>query len=117
MGTLYQLFPKHIYGAAAVTHSPQKLEESFQSIWYKLLPYLCVNRNMTKAYRVLPLHYQGLSLPNPNIDMLSKKIHLLQVHWDRGSMSGRMLHQAYQVIQVEVVLGGNIFSGSFETFG
>ncbi len=32
MGTCYQLFPKLIYGAAAVTHSPQKLEEAFQSI-------------------------------------------------------------------------------------
>jgi hypothetical protein len=27
MGTCYQLFPKLIYGAAAVTHSPQKPEE------------------------------------------------------------------------------------------
>ncbi len=36
MGTNYQLFPKLIYGAAAVTHSPQKLEDVFQSMWYKL---------------------------------------------------------------------------------
>jgi hypothetical protein len=28
-----------------------------------------------------------------------------------------MLHQAYQVLQVEVVLGGNIFSQSFVSFG
>jgi hypothetical protein len=32
MGTRYQLFPKLIYGVAAVTHSPQNLEEIFQSI-------------------------------------------------------------------------------------
>jgi hypothetical protein len=32
MGTRYLLFPKLIYGAAAVTHSPQKLEEVFQPI-------------------------------------------------------------------------------------
>jgi hypothetical protein len=36
MGTHYQLFPKLIYGAAAVTHSLQKLEDAFKSIWYKL---------------------------------------------------------------------------------
>jgi hypothetical protein len=89
----------------------------FQSIWYKLLPSLCVNRNITKKYRMLPLQFQGLALPNPNIDALSKKIHLLQSHWDTGSMSGRMLHQAYQVFQVEVGLGGNIFSQSFISFG
>jgi hypothetical protein len=116
-GTCNQLFPKLIYGSAAVTHSPQKLEEASQSIWYKLLPSLSVNSNITKKYRMLPLHYQGLALPNPNIDALSKKIHLLQAHWDMRSTSGRILHQAYQVFQVEIDLSGNIFSLSFEAFG
>ncbi len=109
MGTRYQLFPKLIYGAAAITHSPQKLEDAFESIWYNLLPSLCVNRNITTEYRMLPLWFQGLALLNPNIDVLSKKIHLLQLHWDTGSMLGWMLHQAYQVFQVEIKLGGNIF--------
>ncbi len=48
MGTCYQLFLKLIYGADAVTHSLQKLEEAFQSIWHKLLPSLCDKRNITK---------------------------------------------------------------------
>jgi hypothetical protein len=47
---------------------------------------------------MLPLRFQGLTLPNPNIDALSKKIHLLQSHWDIGSTAGWMLHQAYQVL-------------------
>jgi hypothetical protein len=59
---------------------------------------------------MLPLQFHGLALPNPNIDALSKKIHLLQLYWDTGSTLGRMLHQAYQVFQVKVRLGGNIFS-------
>jgi hypothetical protein len=116
MGTHYHLFPKCIYGAAAVTHSLQKQEDVFQSIWYKLLPSLCVNRNITKEYRMLPLWFQGLALPNPNIDALSKKIHLLQSHWDTGSTSGQMPHQAYQLFQVEVGLGGDFFSQSFISF-
>ncbi len=110
MGTGYQLFPKLVYGVAAVTHSWQKLEEVFQSIWYKLLPFLCVNRKIMKEYRMLPLRFQRLALPNPNIDVLSKKIHLLQSHWDTGNTLGRMLHQTYQVLQVKVRLGGNISS-------
>jgi hypothetical protein len=117
MGTRYQLFPKLIYGVAAVTHSPQKLEEVFQSIWYKLLPSLCVNRNITKEHRMLHLRFQGLAIPKPNIDALSKKIHLIQSHWDTGSSSGRMLHQAYQVFQGEIVLGKYIFLQSFTSFG
>jgi hypothetical protein len=57
MGTHYQLFPRLIYGAAAVTHSPQKLEDAFESIWYKLLPSLCVDRNITKEYRMILLWF------------------------------------------------------------
>ncbi len=68
IGTCYQLFPKLIYGAAAVTHSPQKLEDAFKYVWYKLLPSLCVNKNITKEYRMLPLRFQGLALLNPNKD-------------------------------------------------
>ena len=92
MGARYQLFPKLIYGAAAVTHSPQKLEDAFKSIWYKLLPTLCVNRNITKKYRMLPLQFQGLAFLNLNIDALSNKIHLLQSHWDTGGMLGHIKH-------------------------
>jgi hypothetical protein len=66
---------------------------------------------------MLPLWFQGLALPNPDIDALSTKIHLLQSNWNAGSTSGRMLNQAYQVFQVEVGLGGNIFSLSFISFG
>jgi hypothetical protein len=49
IGTRYQLFPKHNYGAAAVTNSLQKPEEAFQSICYKLLPSFCVDRNITHS--------------------------------------------------------------------
>jgi hypothetical protein len=66
---------------------------------------------------MFPIWFQGLALPDPNIDALSKKTHLLQSHWDTGSTSGRILHQAYQVFQVEVGLGGNIFLQSFLSFG
>jgi hypothetical protein len=80
MGMRYQLFPKLIYGAATVIHSLQKLEDAFESIWYKLLPSLRVNRNITKEYRMLLLWFQRLALPNLIIDALSKKIHLLLLH-------------------------------------
>ena len=48
MGTQYQLYPKLICGVVAITHSPKKLEETFQSIWYKLLPSLKVDCHITK---------------------------------------------------------------------
>jgi hypothetical protein len=47
IGAWYQLFPKLIYGVAAVYHFPQRLEDAYQSIYYKLLPSLRINRNIT----------------------------------------------------------------------
>jgi hypothetical protein len=81
MGTRYQLYPKLIYGAVVLTHDPDKLEAAFQAIWYNLLPSLRVNRHITKEFHTLPLRFQGLALPSPNIDVLSTKIHLIREHW------------------------------------
>jgi hypothetical protein len=62
------LVPKKIlYGAVTLSHPPALLDKAFQSIYYKLLPAMGVNRCITKSYRMLPEIYQGLALPNPNI--------------------------------------------------
>jgi hypothetical protein len=66
---------------------------------------------------MLLLRFHGLALLNPNIDAPSKKIYLLQAHWDIGTTLGRMLQQAYQVFQDEVGLGRNIFYRSSISFG
>ena len=58
MGTQYQLYPKLIYGAVVITNLPKKLEEIFQSIWYKLLPSLKVNRHITDKFRMLPAMFK-----------------------------------------------------------
>jgi hypothetical protein len=115
MGTRYQLYPKLIYGAVAITHSPKKLEETFQSIWYKLLPLLKVNRHITKEFCMLPIMFQGLALSNPNIDVLSRKVHLIQNEWGTNRVMGKLLHHSYQIFQVKVGLHGNIFNYSFDS--
>jgi hypothetical protein len=118
MGTRYQLYPKMIYGAVSFTHDPEKLENAFQLVWYNLLPTLQVNRHIRKEFRTLPLCFQGLALPNPNIDVLSSKIHLIQEHWERpGSMIGKMLESAYLVFQTEVGVRGNVLTRSYKALG
>ncbi len=117
MRTRYQLYPKLIYGVVAITHDPDKLEESFQLVWYHLLPSLRVNRHITKEFRTLPLQFQGLALPNPNIDVLSSKVHLICEHWDKGSIIGNILAAAYLVFQTEVGIGGNVLARAFKSLG
>ncbi len=102
----------------ALTHDPDKLEAAFQSVWYSLLPLLKVNRHITKEFCTLPLRFQGLALPNPNIDVLSSKIHLIREHWGRpGDVVGDMLAAAYLVFQNEVGIGGKVLLRSFEKYG
>ena len=67
-------------------------------------------------FRMLPLRFQGLALPNPNIDILSSKITLLQGHWGTDSVTGQMLRQHYEVFQTEVGLSGNIFGHDYPTY-
>ena len=66
---------------------------------------------------MLPQQYQGLGLPNPNIKIFSAKLQLILEHWDMVTAMGKMLMQAYQVFQMEVGLGGNIFQKPFKALG
>jgi hypothetical protein len=118
MGTRYQLYPKLIYGAVAITHNPDKLETAFQLVWYSLLPSLRVDRHITKEFRTLPIRFQGLALPNPNINVLSSKIHLLREHWGRRcDVIGNMLAAAFLVFQTEVGIGGDILTCLYGSYG
>jgi hypothetical protein len=118
MGTQYQLYPKLIYGAVAITDDTDKLETAFQSVWYSLLPSMRVNRHITKEFCTLPIRFQGLALPNPNIDVLSSKIHLLWEYWGcRRDVIGDMLAAAFLVFQTEVGIGGDILTRSYGSYG
>ena len=109
MGTHYQLYPKLIYGAVALTHNPDKLDAAFQAIWYHLLPSSRVNRPITKEFFTLPLHFQVLALPSLKIDVLSTKIHLIRKHWGKwGDVTGNMLALVYLIFQTEVGIGGDV---------
>ncbi len=117
-GVLDISYPKMIYSAVSITHDPAKLEEAFQSVWCNLLPSLQVNRHITKEFCTLPLCFQGLALPNPNINILSSKVHLIREHQERkGSIVGKMIEAAYLVFQTEVGVGGNVFTRSYTSLG
>ena len=99
-------------------HDPDHLEAAFQSVWYGLLPSLKVNRHITKEFCMLPFRFQGLALPNPNIDVLSFKIHLIREHWGwPGDVLGNMLKAAYLVFQNEVGIGGKVLLWPFKKYG
>ena len=117
LGLRHQLWRKMSYGLVAVSHPPHLLEKAVQSVWYKCLPFLRVNRCITKEWRMLPFRFQGLSLPHVNIELLGRKIHLLQRHWGSHGVTGRFLRHAFEAFQVETGLGGNIFLRDYDRLG
>jgi len=117
LGLRHQLWRQMSYGLVAVSHPPNKLEKAVQSVWFECLPFLKVNRHIRLEWRTLPLRYQGLALPHVNIELLGRKLHLIQRHWGCKDVTGNFLLQAYEVFQVEVGLGGNIFERDFTRYG
>jgi len=64
---------------------------------------------------MLPFRFQELELPNINIDVLCSKMYCVKNHWDEQSVvTGNLLNQAEEVLQVEVGLSRSIFNRDFE---
>jgi len=116
LGLRYQPFPKLSYGLVSVSAPPAKLKTVFQSIYCKSLSSLKVDRNITKLSRTLPYKFQGLGLPNPNIEVLALKQHLIQNHWGTESEVRNFLQQAYETFQTELGLSGDMFALEYKRF-
>ena len=78
------------WGLVAVVMEPKKLEEMMCGLYYRLLPLLGVNRNITTPWRMLPEMYQGLGLPNFLVLSLASKVFFLQCNWNFPGLTGDM---------------------------
>ncbi len=117
-GNTISVYPKVIYGAVTLAHDLDKLEEAFQSVWHQLHPTLRLNQHITKEFCTPPFRFQGLALPNPNIDVLSLNINLMREHWEKkGSIVGKMLEVAYLVFKMEVGVRSNVLTRPYKTLG
>ena len=70
--------------------SSKILQDAYQKLYYKMLPLLDVNRNISKEWRTLPERYQGLGLPDFEVHSFSKKFHFLQRKWGGGDATSEM---------------------------
>jgi hypothetical protein len=109
--------PSMSYGIVPVMDPPEVVEEAFQDLYFKCLPTFGVNRNITKGWRMLPCRFQGLGLPNMALEKLSESLMWLQRHWDVQEGMGLIVREAYERLQVETGLSGNVFLRSFATYG
>jgi hypothetical protein len=86
---------------------PEALEEEFMDIWYDLLPFLNVNRNITTDWKWIPVDYQGLGLPNVALLKVAAMLQYLVRHWDMGSGTSVQVRMAFEIAQIECGLEEN----------
>ena len=110
----HQLFMSMSWGIAAVVFPPEKLEEIMQSLYYHLLPFLRVNRCITKEWRMLSAQFYGLSLPNFVVVAFAKKVFYVQCHWGATDAPGYMLQWAYENFVLKDGLYGDPFDWDYE---
>lgn len=112
-----QQYPKWGYGLSSLYASPDDLDDTVGSIYFRALPSLGYNRNINSTYRTLPNDFQGANLRQWSIEKLGKDISLLHRHWDSNSTVGQALHLVFESFQMETGLSGNIFDYSFAKYG
>jgi hypothetical protein len=112
-----QLFPSVRYGLIPLMTPPAVLEEAFMDVYYRLLPLLNVNRNITSDWRWLPQTFQGLGLPNMGIEKLSLMLQYVVRHWGSGGPMDFQLRRSFELLQVECGLHGSPFTRDFRLYG
>jgi hypothetical protein len=112
-----QLFPSSRYGLIPLMTPPAVLEEAFMDTYYRLLPLLNVNRNITSDWCWLPQSFQGLGLPNMGLEKLSQMLQYVVRHWGSGGPMDFQLWQSFELLQFECGLYGNPLTRDFRLYG
>ena len=110
------LYPGMSYGLESVLIAPKELDDKMQALYYKILPVLGVNRNISKEWRTLSERFQGLGLPNFVVDCLAAKLFYMQSVWGFDCAAGHMMMQAYEAFLIEVGLYGDTMQHSYKQY-
>jgi hypothetical protein len=111
-----QAKPSFQYGNVVLMDSPTVVRDAFNALYFKCLPALGVNRCITRGWRMLPVSFQGLGLPNMALEKLSDSLMWLQRHWEVKEGVGLVVREAYERLQVETGLSGNVFARDYKTY-
>lgn len=105
------------YGIIPLMAHRAQIDDALGRWYYHCLPALGVNRHITKGWRMLPVGFQGLGLPNLSLEKLSDSLKLLQRHWGTHNDLGASLRCSFELVQMETGLYGNFLLRDFTSFG
>lgn len=109
-----QIKPSMSYGLVPLMDPPDVVTNAFQAFYFMALPALGVNRYITLGWRMLPVEFQGLGQPNMALEKLAESLAWLQRFWGVKEGAGHVVREAYERLQIETGLAGNVFLRSYE---
>jgi hypothetical protein len=113
-----QLYPHILWGLVTTCMHPKKLDAQVQRIHTKALPFLGVNDNIEKEWRILPEQYQGLGMQNILLATLAEKLSFLVSNWGfHGQAHSDSLAMAYDNFLMQFGLYGSPLKWSYEEYG
>ena len=112
-----QLKPQMEWGIVCMLEKLDNVDKAIHAVFHASMSCLRVNQKMRKEFRMIPEMYQGLGMFNLNIDGLGARIFFLYRHWNMDTPMGQMLKQAFEALQMNVGLEGNIFVRDFSHLG
>lgn len=113
----HMLVPRMKYGIECLLATPSELSAEMRKVMYRCLPYLGVNRNYKTEFCTLPRLFHGLELVDWPVEKLVADVHIMMQHWSSPDILGCCLRSAYELLQMETGLEGNIFAQSYRDFG
>ena len=87
----FKLWPAIRYPLSMTRISSSEADSLQSPFFFRLLPYLGVNRNCRKLFRHCPRRYNGLGLPDLHLTKVSDKIDDLLLHGDADTLQGRTM--------------------------
>ena len=111
-----QSVPSFSFGLCPLMSSPEEVEREFMAMYYQCLSPLGVNQCITKEWRILPVEWSGLGMPNMSLEKLSCMIMFLKQHWGFDDEFGRALRCVFELVQIETGLAGNFLLRHYDTF-
>jgi hypothetical protein len=112
------LVPRMKYGIECLLATPSELSKDMRKVMYRCLPYLGVNRNYKAEFCTLPHMFHGLELVDCwPIKKVAADVHVMMQHWSSPEILGCCLRNAYELLQTETGLEGNIFALRYSNFG
>ena len=94
-----------------------ELKEILQPTLYKLLPFIWVNRHITKEWQTLPVECLGLGVPDLPVEQPIQQLNTMMQNFSEKTPLGTYLQATYEQLVLEIGIEPNILQEPFSKFG